>query len=282
MSLATPASVSPGSPRQTAASGARRGTAGASLLALFPASIVAGTGLGLALLALLAPPPSVGPLPPLDASLAQATEAGVEADTPHAVWAPLFGERLSAAPVAPPPPVEEDEEDLALDTLDDSLLVLRGLALADDPAEAFAIVEGYDGIEIVRVGDMISGEFEVLAILSDGLEVASRVTDELFLIEFDDDRRPEDAGDMGASSRDVMEDEDLDAYDENMDDEDDFADDPAETVMPSFGAPPRGPEANRYESDGTFPEDDPVRAPQDGARVMSGTDRPAYGFGLSR
>ena len=149
----------------------------ASALALLPAGAVAGFGLGLAALALFAPAPDVPPLPAI-ADVAAAPAARVadpeQAPVAETGWSPLFGTPPEAPvetpvaaipqPEAPPPPDPRDNVDL-------STIRLRGLIVDDAEGDAFALVEGRNGMEIYRQGDILPDGFEILAVTRDGLVI---------------------------------------------------------------------------------------------------------------
>lgn len=163
MPPATPSRVTT-VPSRTAA-GAR-----ASMLALFPAAMVCGFGLGLAGLAGLAPPPLALPLPPPGAAGPQASPTPDLTLTP-ASWAPVFG-TLPAAEPAPEAPVAEPEPPYEpADDFDPSIYTLRGLATGDSEAEAFALLETQDGGVMVHVGDLLPEGYEVLEITPDGVVI---------------------------------------------------------------------------------------------------------------
>ncbi len=182
-----------GTARAAFASRASGGRAPA--LALLPAGIVAGFGLGLVALALLAPAPDIPPLPAISdvASTPAPGVAGPGLDPePETGWAPLFGtlpetpvETPVAAepePVAPPPDPRE--------SVDLSTIRLRGLIVNDAEGDAFALVEGRNGIEIFRQGDILPDGFEILAVTRDGLVID--VFGEQAIIDFAENAGPVD------------------------------------------------------------------------------------------
>jgi len=243
---ATPVSVPPGR---------RAFEARTPLVALFPAAVLAGAGLGLVVLALMTPPPGSALLPPPIARTPGPAAAPV-ADEAAQAWAPLFG--TIPEQVAPATPADEpDAPELFSETIDDGGLVLRGLALPDDPDEAFAIVEGDDGIHVVRIGSLIADRFEVQEITADGMAVLNLDTDEIVEVLFPEDHFGTNAGPDGATidggydsgSDDDAEQEglasdetrrsrresslDLDLYRGGADSRSEFV--PGNTGIPSFG-----------------------------------------------
>ena len=187
MPLATPARVTiPPSARPSA-------------LLLFATATVAGCGLGLAALALLAPARGVAPLPPVAAMALPPGDAAQTATTRQG-WAPLFGTPAPEVPAtAPPPRAPEPAGDPAAD-FDDSAYVLRGLAMADGTSESFALLETPDGVMMLHVGDFLPQGYMVDDITENG--VILDVSGDPYLIGFSEDSTPVDAdaydGSMGA------------------------------------------------------------------------------------
>ncbi|WP_417625853.1 hypothetical protein [Pararhodobacter aggregans] len=181
MTLATPARVTT-APSHAQAAGR------ASALWLFPAAVVCGLGLGLAALAALAPVPRAPPLPPVTA---RGIEAGSAPAVPEAGrdWAALFGRPPAAAPPAlpqaPPAPPPEPAYDPA-DDFDPDLYVLRGLAVATDASEGFALLETPDGAMVLRQGSVLPEGHEILEITAEGIVID--VFGEDVVIGFQEDR----------------------------------------------------------------------------------------------
>ncbi|MCA0203885.1 MAG: hypothetical protein LCH92_06050 [Proteobacteria bacterium] len=184
MTLATPARVTTAPPHAQAGR--------SSALALFPAAVVCGLGLGLAALAALAPPPRVPPLPPITA---RAVAAGATPAVPEAGrdWAALFGRAPAAAPPPPPQAAPAPAPPPAYDPADDfdpSIYVLRGLAVATDDTEGFALLETPEGAMVVRRGSLLPEGYEVLEITAEGLVIDVFGAD--VVIGFEEDRQSVD------------------------------------------------------------------------------------------
>ncbi|WP_127105276.1 hypothetical protein [Pararhodobacter zhoushanensis] len=193
MTLATPARVTTALPHSP--------TARPSALLLFCASVVAGCGLGLAALALLAPTPQAAPLPPI-AAVTQPAGTATDMAPARQSWAALFGTPPTAAPVAEAPPaprVPEPAYDPA-DDFDDSAYVLRGLAMSDGTSESFALLETPEGVMMLHVGDLLPDGYAVDDITEEGVVID--LYGEPYLIGFAEDSTPVNAdaydGSMGA------------------------------------------------------------------------------------
>lgn len=170
-------------------------------LALFPAAIGAGLGLGLAALAALAPaapvalldpvvPSGPGLTPPADPTQTPATAAGTDV---QADWPALFG--VEPVPEPPPEPVEEplDEEPPETDLYAEEVfeeevyeypidsLILRGL-LSDGEGGGTAVIETPEGQVTVARGDYLPDGARIAEILPDSVEID--VNGDYYLIEF--------------------------------------------------------------------------------------------------
>lgn len=258
MTLATPARVT------TAPSHAPAGRA--SVLLLFPAAVICGLGLGLAALAALDPPPRVAPLPPVTA---RALDPGTAPVTPEPGrdWAALFGRPPVAAPAPEPlaaprpaPPPHDPADDF-----DPDLYVLRGLAVATDDSEGFALLETPDGALVVRRGTILPEGYEVLDITAEGIVIDLFGTDAV--IGFPEDRQAAGSGTYDADLRSRAE-APTDRFDFSAPGREGSYDE--EAVLDGFDAPPSGRSGMPSFPAPSFPAADPSD--------RFGRDR----FGLSR
>lgn len=152
-------------------------------LALFPAAIAAGLGLGLVGLAVLAP---VSPV----SELAAATAAGPAATPltiPRTDWPQLFGAEVAQEP-PPEPALEPIEEDLLEDDLEDTFieydidaLILRGI-LSNVDGGGTAIIETPDGQVTVASGDFLPDGATVGEFSESGVEI--EMNGVYYLLEF--------------------------------------------------------------------------------------------------
>ena len=222
-----------------------------SALLLFFAAAVAGCGLGLAALAVLAPAPQATPLPPVEAA---SLTPGTVADMAPArqSWAALFGTPPVAAPVASAPPPQRSVEPAydPADDFDDSAYVLRGLAMADGTTDSFALIETPEGVMMLRIGDLLPDGYTVEDITEEGVVID--LFGDPYLIGFSDDSTSVDAdaydGSMGSRyegpsrSRAPAYEPDRDAPADDMSDDNDdgmdepfFAPTPDERIRDRFG-----------------------------------------------
>lgn len=126
------------------------------------------------------------PADQVPASAAAQTPAGTRAAplAPQAAqpaWPALFGDVPDQQPAAPPPEPEPEPEPLAAPTLSDTY-VLAGLVAGE--GQAWALLRGRNGDELVRTGDRLPGGETVLRIGTDGVTLETPLG--LMLVVFDD------------------------------------------------------------------------------------------------
>ncbi|MCC5986052.1 MAG: hypothetical protein JJT95_00105 [Pararhodobacter sp.] len=179
------------------------------------AAVLAGFGLGTLALGLARPVPEAAVLPPPAASPpgASPTEAAPRDAGPGTrPWPAAFGE-----PPPPAPPEAEPEEvppprDSPPPPEPDPDYRLRGIIT--DAEGGWVLAEGPMGIELVRLGDRLSGGERVTEITRQGVVLES--FGELFLIEFDDhEENGVGVGPRAGSRQRLNEDEAFDDGDHN-------------------------------------------------------------------
>jgi hypothetical protein len=186
-------------------------------LPLFLGAAAAGFGLGFLGLAASLPPRVADPLPPPQARTpSEAVTADTDEAIPVADWAPVFGVP-APEPVEPPPPEPEPEPQPVNDEpfFDHDAYRLQGLVVED--GRGWALLESDEGVALFRVGDVLPGGEQLVAIEDDGIEV--EVDGAYFFIGF------EDADDY----QDPYDPDDFDHGD------DEGAPPPGATAVPSFG-----------------------------------------------
>jgi hypothetical protein len=153
-----------------------------ALLLLFPASLIAGYGLGLLALAASLPAAVAPALPVPGARAVTQPIPGTPGATQGATWAPLFGVAAPlSVPAAPPPPEPEpvDEPPAFYDT---SHYVLRGLVY--QVGGGWAFIETDSGVTMIGRGDLLPGGETVTQIFDDGIEIS--VDGEAYFIGFEE------------------------------------------------------------------------------------------------
>lgn len=144
---------------------------------LFPAAAIAGFGVGLALLAALAPMPPVAPLP---AVMPQGANAAVIVAVEPRAWPALFG-TPEAAPAEPlPPPPEIEAEDIP-EPWDDTAVALRGIVAQDEGG--MALIETEEGTVWMHEGDSLPDGAVLVSVLANAVEI--EFDREIYLLEFD-------------------------------------------------------------------------------------------------
>lgn len=147
----------------------------AAPVALLVAGAVAGFGVGALILAMIQPAPQAAPIPPL-AAMPSAPSAEPAKSAASRTWAAAFGLVPSPAAMQPLEPVEEfappdepylDDDDDFDDGFTESEYLLRGMV--NEGGGGWALIEGEMGIEVVRVGSVLSGGESVIEITQDGV-----------------------------------------------------------------------------------------------------------------
>lgn len=216
-------------------------------LPLFLGAGAAGFGLGLLALALTDPPRIVEALPPPSAPpRVAASTAAPESRIRATGWPPVFGIRapepvaLEPEPVTIPEPEPEPLEDYDEGDIEIEAYRLQGLIVEGDTG--MALIESEDGVSVYRVGDILPGGEELVAIEDAGVEV--EIEGISFFVGFDE---AEPGGGRPASGRRRSADDmdDLDRMDESDYYEDYEYDRTGEADMDMITNPPRTTRAPR-------------------------------------
>jgi len=144
-------------------------------LALLAGGVIAGFGLGTLILALLLPAPEATPLPPPPELRSPQIGEIAPSTLPGRSWAAAFGTAPEPAPPPPPPEpafqdepeIEENFEEEDYTPYAETNYRLRGMVIEDDGG--WALVESEIGIEVVRVGSVLSGGETIVEIIADGV-----------------------------------------------------------------------------------------------------------------
>ncbi|GAB4275268.1 MAG: hypothetical protein Kow0013_29340 [Pararhodobacter sp.] len=163
---------------------------GSSALLLFMAACVAGFGLGLGGLSALLPPFSAPALPLPERHAAAAAPSGQPA-TQGAPWPALFG-ASAPAPESAAPAQAEPEPELPDEPLyEPPDYVLRGLVVDDEGG--VAMIETGEGIQVVRIGDLLPGGEEIIDIHDFGVDL--EVDGTVYFLEFEVDPQSDEVFD---------------------------------------------------------------------------------------